>query len=582
MLETASNQAYIFASNRQREQVGASHLIAASTTSWLLDALPAGSHPLAGQGGRGQELASLLSDGVLNPNLDEADGVELLTVTSGKSLLSCHDAELARSVVAGVTHRALRDAPGLTVRGVTVTYGDGSTGTRDLTDAVAQAHRSMASVRASVPSESWRMRQDPLTAICADSGMPATRLRRAPGGDRPVPRSAASVSKQDAARSGYQRMRRLLGSAIEAGHLSIPESSEERDELRRTAVLHADGNSIGRLFASLPAIAASAAGGSSTQAERRFIDLVRDLSSGLDEVTRRSLLEALEVAAVRRGGPIELLPLIVGGDDVTVIVDAPAAWDLATAYLAAFERISADREGPLGPVLRRLDELPADGEPLEQVAAFRSGLTASAGFALVPSSYPFHAAYDLAEAATASAKQAKNRAELSSGRPVSAVDFHVHYDRGGDDLARLRAGRRGGEGANEIDLSGGPYLLLEGRDDEVAIGARNDGWSPPQLRRRDLSRISAWRAALSPATVDEGARGSRLSRTTVRRLREALLGGTETWRSARRFLRPEQAEELAALEEAHLPLLIDDGEGMSTVLLDVLELIGAELVGEER
>jgi hypothetical protein len=73
MLETASNQAYIFATNRQREQVGGSELVAQSTTAWIVEALPAGTHPWAGTPIGRSAIAKGLSDSAVNPPLGSAN-----------------------------------------------------------------------------------------------------------------------------------------------------------------------------------------------------------------------------------------------------------------------------------------------------------------------------------------------------------------------------------------------------------------------------------------------------------------------------------------------------------------------------
>lgn len=576
LIETASNQAYIFATNRQREQVGASELLARSTTSWLLDALPAGSHPLAGTGDQHDDVASLLDDPGRNPAGDV--DVELLTVTSGKSLLVCRTPELAREVVAGVTGRALHDAPGLTVRGVTVPFGEG-TG-RDLIDAVLTAHRRMADVRAGVPTTAWRFQQDPWTAVCGDSGLPATELVRSPGGSQHVAVSASSAAKALAAQAGRQRMVTVLQAAVDRGELEVPGTADERDRIRRPAVLHADGNGIGALFAALGSMARRVAERDGGDAERVYVALTRQLSSGLDAVTRAALIDALAGTAARLGRPVQLLPLILGGDDVTAIVDGPAAWDLTVAFLAAFERHSSDRQGPLGPVLDELELVDGDDAVAATLRSAAAGLTAAGGFAVTGARYPFFSGYELAEAAVDRAKLAKTAAVVAPHRSASALDFHVHFDSTGGDLDRLRARRKGGEGAQTIELWGGPYLVL-GEVDEQAVAA-GGGWSMQQLRRRDAARLSGWRDALRPARGDDddGPAGT-LSRTTVRALRAALADGAASWASVRDNLRPEQAAELDELEQQLGPLVVElDGERTS-VLLDVLELIGAEMIGDE-
>ena len=93
VIETASNQAFVFASNKQAVNVGASELISRVGMAWVPEAVA---------------------------HLVEKDGarVEKIVLVSGKALLIIDTEEHGRAIIRAVTERALREAPGLQVWGV--------------------------------------------------------------------------------------------------------------------------------------------------------------------------------------------------------------------------------------------------------------------------------------------------------------------------------------------------------------------------------------------------------------------------------------------------------------------------------
>ncbi len=93
VIETASNQAFVFASNKQAVNVGASELIFQVGSTWVPEAV--------------EQLRKR-----------EPVEVEEVVLASGKALLIADTEEHGRSIIRVVTERALREAPGLPVWGV--------------------------------------------------------------------------------------------------------------------------------------------------------------------------------------------------------------------------------------------------------------------------------------------------------------------------------------------------------------------------------------------------------------------------------------------------------------------------------
>lgn len=141
LLETAGNQRYVFATNRLRENIGASELLYRIGTAFVVRAVaenggksykalaeridPPKVDPRNGAAAmpRGEPLttAEFVRDlhriGTNDPSPLDADGVEIVVATSGKALLLVRDPACAKRIVAAVTLRTLIEAPGAIVRG---------------------------------------------------------------------------------------------------------------------------------------------------------------------------------------------------------------------------------------------------------------------------------------------------------------------------------------------------------------------------------------------------------------------------------------------------------------------------------
>jgi hypothetical protein len=174
---------------------------------------------------------------------------------------------------------------------------------------------------------------------------------------------------------------------------------------REVAFLHADGNGLGVLLREL-----------AKASEKDYLESYAHFSRAVSLATREAAAEATEqvlLAQTRSNGDgtrtVPARPLVLGGDDLSIIVRADLALPFAEAFLKAFEaRTKARLSGVRWPGGRL------------------SGLTAACGVAFVNASFPFQAAADLAERLCARAKRAiKAEAKVHTrATPLSGIAVH--------------------------------------------------------------------------------------------------------------------------------------------------------------
>jgi hypothetical protein len=473
LVETSGNQDFIFDTNKLRENVGASELIWRLGATVLEAVRDEGGPDLTGTGSlaTARERADLLSDARQNPPLEAGDhAVEVVLAASGMAMLLVRDTETGQRIVQRVTGWSQARAPGLAVHGVVVPLdllGD------RVHEVVGHAHRELGEVRARLPGPASRFLRLPIVADCASSGLPAERVTRPVPEEDPVPLSAVALGKLAATEDGYDRVRGL----VRSGGIGLPRSLSELERRLGTGgwfgLVHADGNGVGGLLSRID----EHLDARGVERNRAYLDGLRRFSVELDRCTEAAFLDAVRWLAVagrpepeRSNGEDTALvvPLVLGGDDVTAICDGRHALGLARQFLGAFERRSGE-----APTLARVAR-----------AALGAGrLSAAAGVAVIKPHFPFHAGYDLAGQLLEQAKSVKWQA-MVEGRPVpvSAFDFHVLYDSSGADLVRIRAARTADGGAT--CLWGGPYVVV-GEDLPATLAGPARAW----LGRRDVALL---------------------------------------------------------------------------------------------
>lgn len=505
LIETSGNQAYIFATNKLRENVGASELTARAGTRFVLDAVQA----------VGGQVTKNYRDPETFPAISNENPIEVILAVSGKALLLVNDAAIGRQIVNEVTLRALREAPGLEVRGVVSRDFDFEQDA--LHPLIGEVHRQFEVVRSRLPGPAVRFQRLPIIAECASSGLPASAYDRT--GREPGMRSRVILAKREAAQDGLTRIRALVGEEPR-----LPRSTTEIEDLGCDwlAIVHADGNGLGQIFLNFDREA-------KTSNNRDYITKLRNFSMALDECTEKAFCRSLAVFLLRRN-ITPIVPLVLGGDDLTVVCDGRQALQFTKKFIDCFE------------------------EETRQHQAIRSiindGVKSCAGVAIVKPHFPFFAGYQLAEELL---KSAKKLGKKNPERFLSAIDYHILYDASGPDLDRIRRELTVDNG--KTILVGRPYVATNEQ------GPVNRCWS-------DLvCRIAAVRAR-----NEENRR--RLPNSMLHELRESLfLGHAAADARLKLVLERYRKEGLDSLlgDTQNNSLFWEDGEQRRTALLDAVD-----------
>jgi len=443
MLQTNSNQSFIFSSPRLREQIGASFEITL-LSRWVKE-----------------EAEKLLKQKPLPTPFWVSD-------SSGKVIVRFTDDEgapknLAKQLIREVTLRALTDAPGLDVTGVFIEATSNTVDADDLQEldrvfleyslnrrpAAARFPQfpflergSESALPASASLGDLKFSQESLQRNNFDESSPLSLPSR-------VKRAFASTSRKQQVDDVQKRLAKqgmelkqepqLDPTKLAAAFQDGEEFEDAKDMLSSVGVVHIDGNGVGAIMRDLGcAHRAVQKVGVSTISDEETTEESKGLQSFIMEVNRRLdnvvkdaiALSWYDVQELTPDTVVPIVPVLVGGDDVTVYTDGRYAIPFAEAYIHHYERLTKDDD--LLSVLaivaggKKTDAPERDQFEIDDYIIQNPGpLTASAGVAIVGRNFPFHIAYDLAECLVSRGKKlGKKKGKV----PCSTIDFHVLRD----------------------------------------------------------------------------------------------------------------------------------------------------------
>lgn len=426
VLDTTGIQEYIFGSNRLRENITASYLVEQATCEWMVDSLPA-PHNLSPR-----SCASISDSWTLED--DSQRRAELIYRGGGNVVLMFRSLDDARAMVARLTQRVLREAPGLELGVAHWEFDWEQEAIGGKQGIYARVLDQLGFAKLRRPAGGALLGQG-VTLACRSTGLPVVSFDLEA---RPVSAAVAAKVNRKTRDLADKRLADFLREAeCDAGDLDHFELSRDLDELGRShgeisyvAIVHADGNRMGERFRGITLHYDTPAN------NRACLLKLRAMSAALERAGRVALGETvcLLLRALRddafadlvyglsqrhdaRGGIRHLVlpirPLVFGGDDVTFVCDGRLGLELAALYLKAFSRAAQN--------------LP-DGEPGH----------ASAGIAIVKTHYPFARAYQLSEQLCKEAKRLARDVRARTRQDCAALDWYCATTGISADLERLR------------------------------------------------------------------------------------------------------------------------------------------------
>jgi len=232
----------------------------------------------------------------------------------------------------------------------------------------------------------------------------------------------------------------------------------------KIAIIHADGNKMGLM---LQKMNESLKDKSTEEIQKVF----KDFSTQITKSTNDAVKEAFEKNFRKYDKENELIPfrpVVIGGDDVTVICRADDALGFTNDYLEAFEKNTEENFEEHG------------------LSQYAKKLTACAGIAFCNKKFPFHYAYNLAEDLCKFAKE-------ESEREASCLVFHniqssyfTDYKSYVDNELRTKEG---------ISLQFAPYFIDSNRKPTVkSLIEAHKNFSDPDI---PLGKYREWLSELN-------------------------------------------------------------------------------------
>lgn len=198
------------------------------------------------------------------------------------------------------------------------------------------------------------------------------------------------------------------------------------------AIIHVDGNGLGQVI----------------QKVGKKKEEFRTFSKNLDKATKMAAIKSFESIKNKFdsiNGIIPIRPVVLSGDDLTIIIRADLAIDYTNNFLRAFEEETA-KEDSLGKILKD-----------NNVFNSSHKLTACAGIAFIKSSYPFYYGYKLADILC---ERAKKRAKvINADIAPSCLMFHKVQDSFVEDYEQIVKRELTPLKNNSFEF--GPYFLFE-------------------------------------------------------------------------------------------------------------------------
>jgi hypothetical protein len=433
LIDTVSIQPYVFGSNKLRENIGASHIVAKPLFQELLYTA------LDTTVGKGKvcDFQQWMRDHDLIGILNEGKDAEIGYVGGGNAMVLFRNIPLAETFIRCFSTLVLERFPGLHIAaGIVETMSNVLQGNQFLEFRKALNDQLNAARQHGLPINI--VEKPGIVQDCPSSNDGAEVLSKLGETMRWVGKGTAA--KVNAALEAQEQLMNEYPEFLQEkyGFTLELENLGQSDDKGYVAVVHIDGNGIGNRFMACANLSTlrQLSVQVSIAADEAMGDLIDDLCRKLaDKSGLRADLD------LKQDGALTILPirpLFVGGDDVVFVCEGKLGIYLAEEYLLNFCRRMKAIVGP------------------EEDAR----IAACAGIAIVKTKYPFYRAYLLAESLMRKAKEA------SQDNFDSWISFLVSSSGFSGELDEILESQYQ---VGDLDLYGGPYCLTLERNNIQAL-----------------------------------------------------------------------------------------------------------------
>ncbi|NEQ36899.1 MAG: hypothetical protein F6K40_11665 [Okeania sp. SIO3I5] len=427
VLDTTGIQPYIFGSNKLRENIGGSYLVKQATDDWVRKTL--GLKDVIGV-----PILTFLSK---QKPIEEGAPSEIVYAGGGNTILLFKSMETAIEFTKKLSRKVLIDAPGINL---IVAHKKFDWDKDQLYEVVSNLMRNELEQQKYKRIPSSPLLGLGVTAFCNSTQLVAVdysnnRDYQMPKDSKPYLISREIAAKLKAVSYANKSLKEMIEELLKDSTNNVSEKFQEyqlplridqlgrsRDENSYVAVVHADGNSMGKRFREYAQQQSEQYSDNPNLANRAYVEAMRNLSKSVDSAGKQALKKVIEtlvnsIQKVTENGKtvkkvvgklgefrieenfFPFRPLVYGGDDITFVCDGRLGLELGAIYLQELEKHTMP-----------------DGKPIK----------ACAGISIVKTHYPFARAYALSEALCKEAKQfVKKTKKTKEPGGFSALDWHI-------------------------------------------------------------------------------------------------------------------------------------------------------------
>ena len=435
-------QGFIFQTNELKDIVGASELVEKICTTAFIEMM---------NEGLSQNAATFQEDSAI-------------VMAAGNIKYIFDNEELCKKVVLGFPKKVMEMAPGITISQAVVKYGLDMPFTT-FKSAVQELENRLR-IQRNKPMRSMTLGSIGILRS-RKTGLPAIQY------DKDEAIDPATSKKRDNAKAGnnatLQLCKKIFGKDIKSDKVAY-DINKITDQNNWIAIIHADGNGLGQVV----------------QKVGTNPGLFKKFSVNLDKATTFAAQKAYQRLnlTVKDKERIPIRPVVLNGDDLTMICRADIALDFTSYFLEEFEYATgsekqSNESNPDSSIKETRKELQ---NILHSNKVFKDGsthLSACAGIAYIKSSYPFYYGYELAETLCTEAKrEAKTISGGMEKLPPSCLMFHKVQSSFVEEFEQIvQKELTAGTLEKPISFQFGPYYLSE--QNTPGLGTR---WSIKTLK----------------------------------------------------------------------------------------------------